>query len=134
MLFLSVAIVSCFIACRYVEENTVVVLENGVIFGTRHQRFGFPPNSQGLEFFHSLHGGRRDVEQPIRVLIPYEIATIPFGQGVIIFSLITSWVFWRRNSYPIGHCQSCGYNLQGNESGKCPECGKGHGRALGSGK
>ncbi len=25
--------------------------------------------------------------------------------------------------YPHGHCQSCGYNLTGNLSGICPECG-----------
>jgi hypothetical protein len=25
--------------------------------------------------------------------------------------------------YPPGHCQSCGYFLRGNESGRCPECG-----------
>ena len=25
---------------------------------------------------------------------------------------------------PAGHCQQCGYNLTGNVSGRCPECGK----------
>lgn len=25
--------------------------------------------------------------------------------------------------YPSGYCQSCGYDLTGNESGRCPECG-----------
>ncbi len=25
--------------------------------------------------------------------------------------------------YPIGHCHKCGYDLTGNESGRCPECG-----------
>jgi hypothetical protein len=24
---------------------------------------------------------------------------------------------------PTGHCMSCGYNLRGNRSGRCPECG-----------
>ncbi len=23
-----------------------------------------------------------------------------------------------------GHCQKCSYDLTGNESGKCPECGE----------
>ena len=29
----------------------------------------------------------------------------------------------RRPFYPPGHCQKCGYNLIGNVSGVCPECG-----------
>jgi hypothetical protein len=28
-----------------------------------------------------------------------------------------------RRSIPPGHCQKCGYDLTGNESGRCPECG-----------
>lgn len=28
-----------------------------------------------------------------------------------------------RMVYPPGYCQSCGYDLTGNESGVCPECG-----------
>jgi hypothetical protein len=31
------------------------------------------------------------------------------------------WETKRR--YPPGHCQECGYNLTGNVSGVCPECG-----------
>ncbi|HKQ47230.1 MAG TPA: hypothetical protein VJZ71_04070 [Phycisphaerae bacterium] len=29
----------------------------------------------------------------------------------------------KRESMPPGHCHSCGYNLTGNVSGRCPECG-----------
>src|SRR5438552_2109151 len=38
--------------------------------------------------------------------------------------ILTSWLVWRPLPEVIGHCEFCGYNLQGNESGKCPECGK----------
>jgi len=36
----------------------------------------------------------------------------------------TAFFFWldRRRTRP-GHCQQCGYNLTGNTSGICPECG-----------
>lgn len=27
------------------------------------------------------------------------------------------------DGYPPGHCQTCGYDLTGNLSGVCPECG-----------
>ena len=30
---------------------------------------------------------------------------------------------WRRRR--IGHCLDCGYDLTGNESGVCPDCGTG---------
>ncbi|MHC4610757.1 MAG: hypothetical protein ACYS7M_10475, partial [Planctomycetota bacterium] len=30
----------------------------------------------------------------------------------------------RRRVAKPGHCRSCGYNLQGNTSGICPECGQ----------
>ena len=31
---------------------------------------------------------------------------------------------WRRDRpFPPGHCQRCGYDLTGNVSGRCPECG-----------
>ena len=32
--------------------------------------------------------------------------------------------FDRRRRIPPGHCQTCGYNLTGNLSGICPECGE----------
>ncbi len=36
----------------------------------------------------------------------------------------TAWLWWRdRRRIPPGHCQTCGYNLTGNVSGVCPECG-----------
>ncbi len=39
--------------------------------------------------------------------------------GVPAFSLW--WVDRRR--FPSGHCRGCGYDLTGNVSGSCPECG-----------
>lgn len=35
-----------------------------------------------------------------------------------------SLLVWRRRRWwPVGCCQTCGYDLQGSESGLCPECG-----------
>ena len=31
---------------------------------------------------------------------------------------------WMRPTWPEGHCQKCGYDLTGNVSGTCPECGQ----------
>ncbi len=35
----------------------------------------------------------------------------------------TVYLRWRYRRPPRGHCQSCGYDLTGNVSGRCPECG-----------
>jgi len=42
---------------------------------------------------------------------------------LIGLGLFGGFVFSGRH-YPPGHCQRCGYNLRGNVSGRCPECGK----------
>ena len=50
------------------------------------------------------------------VLIP-----VFFGMllGGCVYDLIKSY----RRRFPAGHCQRCGYDLTGNVSGVCPECG-----------
>ena len=32
-------------------------------------------------------------------------------------------LLWPKNEIPANHCLECGYNLEGNTSGVCPECG-----------
>jgi len=51
------------------------------------------------------------------VIVPLWIPPFLFG--------IPTYMLWRRHRrYPTRHCQSCGYDLMGNESGVCPECGR----------
>jgi len=41
-----------------------------------------------------------------------------------LFGVPTAYLWYRdRRRFPPGHCPSCGYNLTGNQSGVCPECG-----------
>ena len=50
-------------------------------------------------------------------------ACIPIWIPLVIVGIPTIQV-WRRARRPTpGHCW-CGYDLRGNESGKCPECGR----------
>jgi len=51
-------------------------------------------------------------------------------QTYLIPHWLTNLVAWslfivlgrKARTYPKGHCQSCGYDLTGNETGACPEC------------
>ena len=40
-----------------------------------------------------------------------------------VYPVFASYRLYRNRPPPPGHCQSCGYNLTGNVSGVCPECG-----------
>jgi hypothetical protein len=42
--------------------------------------------------------------------------------GVFLFTLVKLCREWRRK--PPGLCEKCGYDLTGNVSGVCPECGR----------
>jgi hypothetical protein len=45
---------------------------------------------------------------------------IPF----VLLAVPTALLWYRaRRPIPPGHCQKCGYDLTGNVSGRCPECG-----------
>lgn len=48
---------------------------------------------------------------------------VPAWTTFLLLGLPTAYLFYLDRRSPRGHCQSCGYNLTGNESGACPECG-----------
>ena len=48
----------------------------------------------------------------------------PVWMLIVIVLPPTVYLFWRDRRHPRGHCQECGYDLKGNVSGVCPECGK----------
>ena len=55
----------------------------------------------------------------------YPALFIPFWLPFITVAIPT-YILWRRDRRkPEGCCQQCGYDLTGNESGICPECGVG---------
>jgi hypothetical protein len=61
---------------------------------------------------------------PSRARPPYSLY-IPLAWPLIISLSFATYLFWRpMGTTRPGHCQSCGYNLQGNMTGICPECGQ----------
>jgi hypothetical protein len=51
------------------------------------------------------------------------LVSLPVWIPTAVFTLAAAWSWWRSRGYPPGHCRRCGYNLTGNASGRCPECG-----------
>ncbi len=51
------------------------------------------------------------------------LAFIPLWLPLVIVAIPTIWLWWRDRRFPTGHCENCGYDLTGNVSGRCPECG-----------
>jgi hypothetical protein len=49
---------------------------------------------------------------------------LPLWVPFALVAIPTAILWWRdRRRIPPGHCRNCGYNLTGNVSGICPECG-----------
>jgi hypothetical protein len=48
----------------------------------------------------------------------------PLWTPLALLTLVTAALWWReRRPFPPGRCATCGYDLTGNVSGRCPECG-----------
>lgn len=50
--------------------------------------------------------------------------SLPLWLVFLVLAIPTAILWYRDRRPPKGHCRACGYNLTGNVSGKCPECGK----------
>jgi hypothetical protein len=48
---------------------------------------------------------------------------MPLWMPLVPLGVLTAWLWWRDRPLPAGHCQKCGYDLTGDVSGVCPECG-----------
>jgi len=50
----------------------------------------------------------------------------------LMLGIVPTAILWYRDRRPPkGHCQACGYDLTGNVSGVCPECGEATGEVTG---
>ncbi|GMU24134.1 MAG: hypothetical protein AMXMBFR13_42110 [Phycisphaerae bacterium] len=48
---------------------------------------------------------------------------LPLWIAFLLVALPTAVLWWRDRRFPPGHCPQCGYNLTGNTSAVCSECG-----------
>ena len=48
---------------------------------------------------------------------------IPLWPLVVVIAIPTAWLWRRGRRHRPGHCRNCGYDLTGNVTGVCSECG-----------
>jgi hypothetical protein len=58
-------------------------------------------------------------------ILTFECCLIVVGMMLTcLYAAVLRFKLDGRRRHPPGHCQACGYNLTGNVSGVCPECGE----------
>ncbi len=123
LLILTAGLLSAFLELQVESARVQVVLLAGnvtvVVFPswvTPSQSFEFKasPMTEGSNGFVFLW--------PQRAQSRLEETIIPLW-FLLAFAGIATGILWRCDRFPPGHCPRCGYDLTGNVTGRCPECG-----------
>jgi hypothetical protein len=104
-----------------------------VRLGGDRLRLAYPMPDLGRDL-EGWHGGWNLLFGPLRKLAfvyrhnqpsgGWQVA-LPLWGLFLLVALLTILLRWLpRRRFPPGHCRKCGYNLTGNVSGICPECGE----------
>jgi len=102
----------CFCGEPYAPRGSFVfaILPKGFAYATRQPHPKYKHMSKPVYVSRS---------QLLTTVLPYVLgASVLVGVGPWLVARIR----WRR-IVPPGHCQTCRYDLTGNVSGRCPECG-----------
>ena len=100
--------------------------------GVRYLRYTISPN-RGPEFYWM-----DDPLNNMSVVPSFQLSKIFLADGrqagpdwqfdmpfwcLLLLAGVPTYILWRRDRVPEGYCKTCYYDLTGNESGVCPECG-----------
>ena len=124
VLLLTAWILSVTWPVRRIGEGTALMLSGGGFFWSiaegytnpHFPRWIFGEPSPTLWLPRSDKEWRSGLSGSGSVFVPIWCVLLPFA--------ILTHILWRRDRrIPPGHCQECGYNLTGNVTGVCSECG-----------
>ncbi len=110
-----------------VTGHTGISVTNGQLLVNRYDPGPSPLISRGWRF------GQTDAPPAHGWLLVWgrtgtagnpSFVSLPLWMPLALLLVSTASVWWLdRRRIPPGHCQHCGYDLTGNVSGRCPECG-----------
>ncbi|MHC4796080.1 MAG: hypothetical protein ACYTF1_05495 [Planctomycetota bacterium] len=107
----------------HIEKKYILVLNFDdlsitTLRGQIYAKYFYAPS--GMLRFYVLKGQTR-----IHFDAPFWILLAAFAAYPLYVAANQSHIWWqKRQRKRLGHCLNCGYNLTGNTSGICPECGK----------
>jgi len=97
--------------------SQIVAIKGATAKPVQHSNSGFP-GVCGYSVSQSILG-----QGNYALIATVRQVSIPLPVPILLFAIVST-ILWRRDRYiPPGHCVRCGYNLTGNTSGVCPECG-----------
>jgi len=99
--------------------GSVVLYDRG---GIPSPRYTPPPGTRRI-----WGSGKHWLDTPQTVRFspgPYSAIHVPLWIPFLLVAVPTALIFWRDRRIPPHFCQSCGYDLTGNVSGVCSECGR----------
>ena len=113
------------------KKATTLGILAGVFFGVLVTFAGFGTGMKLLDRtlgYFALPGGLAvllvpGMRQPV---LTRSVELLVLGVNMLTYAIVFGGLAWRRWSkvvQPGSQCRSCGYNLTGNVSGTCPECG-----------
>lgn len=119
---LSVWLGSAFVSVQWVSAGRIIGIGYGAVYVAwnaviparrwRIERNRFPGVQLWLPERSHLFNGSTLVVAPLWI-------------PIVVFAFPTMYLFWRDRRRILPHCcQTCGYDLTGNVSGVCPECGE----------
>lgn len=103
----------CTAVAFYCDAGAFIVVVPGAVAGADPPRGWWRDQANREPFFWPEAGQ----------IGPFRIYTLPLWIPFAFFALVTLDLWRKSRRHPPGCCRKCGYDLTGNVSGKCPECG-----------
>jgi hypothetical protein len=127
---LAVWCVSYFKLCSVSVWRSSAYCQRGGAVLSLHTDHYPAPNGLGAWLRHQLPAPLQRMEMGFGFLLAehssggWHLVIFPIWMPFLVLAVPTTVFWWLdRRRTPPGHCQNCGYNLTGNVTGRCSECG-----------